>query len=109
MRKILLYATEAEAIEALEHLEHVARQLWSAEGYTINDDGEVVAKNAVTREDILNATTNAWDIIHAYPDGGYYFASTNNNPAYVPYFNQLVTGNYTEIEYEPPVAETTEE
>lgn len=102
---ILLYQTEQEAIDALAHLEAVARQLWAEAGYTINEKGEVVAKNTVTGEDVSDAVIKEWDVVKPYPDGGYYFSSTNINPAYVPYFNQLVTGNYQEINYEPPTIE----
>lgn len=100
MTKIILYATEVEAINALAHFELVARQLWAAEGYTVIDEG-VVSKNMATGEDIPEAVVSRWDVVQQHPDGGYYFASPRGQ--YPDYFDQLVTGNYTELEYTPPV------
>jgi hypothetical protein len=103
MTKIVLYASEQEAINALAHFESVERQLLAVEGYTVVDEG-IISKNMSTGEDMPEAIVDKWDTIQSHPDGGYYFTSPKINEAYTPYFDQLVTGDYTELEYIPPVS-----
>lgn len=107
MTLILLYQTEQEAINALEHLENVARQLWAEEGYPVTEEG-VISRDARTGQENPNAITKAWDTVKAHPDGGYFFSSINNNPAFQPYAHLLHSGSYQEIEFSYPTEEEEE-
>jgi hypothetical protein len=100
---ILLYGIEQEAIDALSHLEAVAKQLWAAAGYTV--DGYAVIAKDKYGNNVPEARATRWDNIKQHPDGGYYFISPRSQ--YPDYFAQLVSGDYTETDYQPPIYEET--
>ncbi len=79
---ILIFDSLLQAQAALECINVNLRQQMGIAGYTSDESGAIIARNAATGyADPAAARTTGWDTIHTAPDGRFYlFAPAEDSP-----------------------------
>lgn len=63
MARFYVFASQAEAQTAIDQIDTRARQIYAAQGYTVEADGSVVGKRASDGADMPTAArTETWDV-----------------------------------------------